>query len=60
MVIAFGFGSGCCVVGFICSNQVITSIDYYTRREGFGSLRVYPIHSNMRHRACRVFATPGM
>jgi hypothetical protein len=40
---------------------LISGIDYYTRREVFGLLRVYFlfIHSIMGHRACSVFATPG-
>ena len=39
MVVGFGIGSGSCLVRFICSNQYISSIDYYTQREGFELLR---------------------
>ena len=62
MVVAFGLGSGSCLVRFLCSNLFISGIDYYTRREVFGLLRVYFlfIHSIMGHRACSVFATPGV
>jgi len=74
MVITFGSGSGSCLVRFLCSNVFVTGIDYYTRHEVFGSLKVYFIyrfvlvlfhwfyfiHSIMGHRACSVFATPGM
>jgi hypothetical protein len=41
MVVAFGLGSGSCLVCFLCSNLFISGIDYYTRREIFGSLKVY-------------------
>jgi len=41
MVVAFGFGSGSCLVHFLCSNLFISSIEYYTHREVFGSLKVY-------------------
>jgi hypothetical protein len=41
MVVAFGLGSGCCYVRFVCSNLSISGIDYYTRREVFGLLKVY-------------------
>jgi len=41
MVVVFGLGSGSCLVWFLCSNQFISGIDYYTRREVFGLLRVY-------------------
>jgi hypothetical protein len=44
MVVAFGLGSGSCLVRFLCSNLFISSIDYYTRREVFGSLKVYFIY----------------
>jgi len=40
MVVAFGLGSGCCLVRFLCSNQCISGIDYYTCREVFESLGV--------------------
>jgi len=40
MVGVFGLGSGSCLVQFRCSNQFISVIEYYTRREVFGSLRV--------------------
>ena len=44
MVIAFGLGSGSYLVRFVCSNLYISGIDYYTRREVFGSLKVYFIY----------------
>jgi len=44
MVVAFGLGSGSCLVRFLCSNLFISGIDYYTRREVFGSLKVYFIY----------------
>ena len=44
MVVAFGLGSGSCLVRFLCSNLYISGIDYYTRREVFGSLKVYFIY----------------
>jgi len=44
MVVAFGLGSGSCLVRFLCSNLFISGIDYYTRREVFGSLKVYSIY----------------
>ena len=59
MVVAFRSGSGSFPVLFLCSNLFISGIDYYTRREVFGSLRVYLIHSIMGHHTCSVFATPG-
>jgi len=40
MVVAFGLGSGCCLVSFLCSNVFISGIDYYTCREVFGSLSI--------------------
>jgi hypothetical protein len=40
MVVAFGLGSGSCIIRFLCSNPVISGIDYYTHREVFGSLKV--------------------
>ena len=40
MVVAFGLRSGSCLVGLLCSTQFISGIDYYTRREVFGSLKV--------------------
>jgi len=60
MVDALVLGLGSCHVRFLCSNLFISGIDYYTRREVFGSLRVYFIHSIMGHRACSVFATSGV
>jgi len=60
MVVVFGSGLGSCLVHFLCSNVFISGIDYYTRREVFGSLKVYFIHSIMGHHACSVFATPGV
>ena len=44
MVVAFRLGSGSCLVRFICSNRSSSAIDYYTRREVFGSLKVYFIY----------------
>jgi hypothetical protein len=41
MVVAFRLGSGSCLVHFLCSNLFISGIYYYTRREVFGSLKVY-------------------
>jgi len=60
MVVAFWLELGCCLVCFLCSDQFISGIDYYTRREGLGSLRVYFIHSIMGHRAGSMFATTGV
>jgi hypothetical protein len=60
MVVSFGLGSGSCLVRLCCSNLFISGIDYYMRREVFGSLRVHMIHSIMGHRACSVFASPGV
>jgi hypothetical protein len=44
MVVAFGLGSGSCLVCFLCSDLFMLGIDYYTRREVFGSLKVYFIY----------------
>jgi hypothetical protein len=44
MVVAFGLGSGSCLVHFHCSNLFISGFDYYTRHEVFGSLKVYFIY----------------
>jgi hypothetical protein len=44
MVVAFGLGLGSCLVRFVCANLFISAIDYYTRREVFGSLKVYFIY----------------
>jgi len=44
MIVAFGLGSGSCLVRFLCSNLFISSIDYYTHPEVFGSLKVYFIY----------------
>jgi hypothetical protein len=41
MVVAFGLGSGSCLVCFLCSNLFSSGIGYYTRREVFGSLKIY-------------------
>jgi len=41
MVVVLGLGSGSCLVRFLCSNLSISGIDYYTRREVFGLLKVY-------------------
>ena len=40
MGVAFGLVSGSCLVDFCCSNKFISGIDYYTRRDVFGSLMV--------------------
>jgi hypothetical protein len=40
MFVAFGLGSGSCLVRFLCCNLFISGIDYYTRCEVFGSLKV--------------------
>jgi len=45
MVVAFGLGSGSCLVRFLCFNLFFSGIDYYTRREVFGSLKVYFIYA---------------
>jgi hypothetical protein len=44
MVVVFGLGSGSCLVHFLCFNLFISGIDYYTRREVLGSLKVYSIY----------------
>jgi len=44
MVVAFGLGSDFCLVRFLCSNLSISGIDYYMRREVFGTLKVYFIY----------------
>jgi hypothetical protein len=44
MVVAFRLGSGSCLVRFHCSNLFISGIECYTRREVFGSLKVYFIY----------------
>jgi hypothetical protein len=44
MVVAFGLESGSCLICFRCSNLFISVIDYYTRREDFGSLKLYFIY----------------
>jgi len=73
MVVAFGLGSGSCLLHFICSNPVISGIDYHPRRKVFELLRVnlfmvfelvlfywlYFIHSIMGHYVCRVLTTLG-
>jgi len=41
MVVAFRVGSGRCLVRGLCCNLFSSGIDYYTRREVFGSLKVY-------------------
>jgi len=41
MFVAFGLGSGSCLVHFLRSNLFISGIDYYTRRKVFGSLKMY-------------------
>jgi len=44
VVVAFGLWSGSCLLHFVCSNLSISGTDYYTRREVFGSLKVYFIY----------------
>jgi len=44
MVVAFGLGSGSCRVRFLWSNLFLSGIDHYTRREVFGSVKVYFIY----------------
>ena len=44
MVVAFRLGLGSGIVRFLCSNQIISGIDYFTRCEVFGLLRVYFIY----------------
>jgi hypothetical protein len=44
MVVAFWFGLDSCVGRFLCSNLFMLGIDYYTRREVFGLLKVYFIY----------------
>jgi hypothetical protein len=44
MVVVFGLGSGSFLVRFLYSNLFVSGIDYYTRREVFGSLKVYFIY----------------
>jgi hypothetical protein len=41
MVAAFWSGSGSCLVCFFGCNGLISDIDYYTRCEVFGSLKIY-------------------
>ena len=40
----FGLRSGSCLVRFLCCNLFISGIDYLTRREVFGLLRVFLIY----------------
>jgi hypothetical protein len=44
MVVEFRLGSGSCLVRFLCANLFISGIYYYTRREVFGTLKVYFIY----------------
>jgi len=44
MVVAFGLRSGSCLVHFLCSDLFTSGIDLFTRREVFGSLKVYSIY----------------
>jgi len=44
MVGAFQLGLGSCLGCFFCSNLFISGIDCYTRREVFGSLKIYCIY----------------
>jgi hypothetical protein len=41
IVVGFWFGSGSCLIRFLCSTLFIAHTDYFTRREVFGSLKVY-------------------
>ena len=41
MVVVYRLGLDSCIVWFLCSNLLISDIEYYTRREVFESLRVY-------------------
>jgi len=60
MVVTFALESGSCFVRFLCSNLLISGLEYYMHHEVFGSLRVYFIHSIMGHHACSILATPGV
>jgi len=60
MVGLFGLESGSCLVRFLCSNILMSGFDYFTRHKDFGLFRVYIINSIMGHRACSVYATPGV
>jgi len=44
MMIALRLVSGSCLVHFLCSNQLISGIYHYTRREVFELLKVYFIY----------------
>jgi len=44
MVVAFGLGSGSCLVHFLCSKLFISGSKYCTHREVFESLRVHFLH----------------
>jgi len=44
MIVVFRLESGSGIVHSLCSNLYIPGIEYYTRREVFGSLRVYYIY----------------
>jgi hypothetical protein len=44
MVIKFGLGSCSCRVRFFCSYVLFSGLVYYTRRDVFGSLKVYFIY----------------
>jgi len=44
MIVVFGLGSDSCLVRFLCSNRYISGIDYYTRCQVIGSLRVHFMH----------------
>jgi len=44
MVVVFRLGLGSCLVQFVCSNLVISGIDYYTCCKLFGLLRVHCIY----------------
>jgi hypothetical protein len=45
MVVVLGLSSGSYRVRFLCSNLFISGLDYYTRREVFGLLKVNSIYS---------------
>ena len=44
MAVAFGLGSGSCLVHFLCSNLFISGVDHYMHGEVFGSLKVHCIY----------------
>jgi hypothetical protein len=44
MIVAFGLESSCCLVCFLCCNQLSLGIEYFMGHDVFGSLRVYFIY----------------